>query len=43
MESHYMQGLDWVILGIYFVVLIAIGIWASTKRKKGGALFLAEH
>ena len=38
-----MQGLDWVILGIYFAVLIAIGIWASTKRKKGGALFLAEH
>ena len=24
MESHYMQGLDWVILGIYFAVLIAI-------------------
>ncbi len=23
MESHYMQGLDWVILGIYFAVLIA--------------------
>ena len=38
-----MQGLDWLILGIYFAVLIAIGIWASTKRKKGGALFLAEH
>ncbi len=29
-----MQGLDWVILGIYFAVLIGIGIWA---------LFLAEH
>ena len=43
MESHYMQGLDWVILGIYFVVLIAIGLWASSKRKKGGSLFLAEH
>ena len=43
MESHYMQGLDWVILGIYFAILIAIGVWASTKRKKGGALFLAEH
>ena len=43
MESHYMQGLDWVILGIYFAVLIAIGIWASTKRKKEGSLFLAEH
>ena len=43
MESHYMQGLDWLILGIYFAVLIAIGVWASTKRKKGGALFLAER
>ena len=38
-----MQGLDWLILGIYFAVLIAIGIWASSKRKKGGSLFLAEH
>ena len=34
MDSHYMQGLDWAILGIYFAVLIAIGIWASMKRKK---------
>ena len=43
MESHYMQDLDWLILGIYFAVLIGIGIWASTKRKKEGSLFLAEH
>ena len=43
MESHYMQGLDWLILGIYFAILIAIGVWASSKRKKGGALFLAER
>ena len=26
MESHYMQGLDWLILGIYFAILIAIGV-----------------
>ena len=38
-----MQGLDWLILGIYFTVLIVIGVWASSKRKKGGALFLAER
>ena len=38
-----MQDLDWLILGIYFAVLIGIGIWASTKRKKEGSLFLAEH
>ena len=41
MESHYMQGLDWLILAAYFAILITIGVWASTKRKKGGALFLA--
>ena len=38
-----MEALDWVILAIYFAVLIAIGVWASTKRKKGSSLFLAEH
>jgi len=43
MESHYMQSLDWLILGIYFIVLIIIGVWASMKRKKNGSLFLAEH
>ena len=43
MESHYMHGLDWLILAIYFAVLIAIGLWASSKRKKEGSLFLAEH
>ena len=43
MNTHYMQGLDWLILGVYFAVLIAIGVWASTKRKKEGSLFLAEH
>jgi SSS family solute:Na+ symporter len=38
-----MQGLDWTILIIYFVILLAIGLWASMKRKKGTSLFLAEH
>jgi SSS family solute:Na+ symporter len=41
MDSHYMQGLDWLILAIYFVILIAIGLWASSRRKKEGSLFLA--
>jgi len=43
MNTHYMQGLDWAILAVYFIVLIAIGIWASSKRKKESSLFLAEH
>ena len=43
MNSHYMQSLDWLILAVYFFVLIAIGVWASMKRKKEGSLFLAEH
>jgi len=38
-----MQGLDWIILIAYFIILVAIGLWASTKRKKDSSLFLAEH
>ena len=38
-----MQSLDWLILAVYFAILLAIGIWASTKRKKEGSLFLAER
>ncbi len=37
-----LQSLDWVILIGYFVILLGIGIWASSKRKKGSSLFLAE-
>ena len=36
-----MQTLDWTILAVYFVVLLAIGLWASIKRKKESSLFLA--
>ena len=43
MNSHYMQSLDWLILGVYFAILIAIGLWASSKRKKNSSLFLAER
>ncbi|MCF0244891.1 MAG: sodium/solute symporter [Bacteroidaceae bacterium] len=38
-----LQTLDWGILIGYFVILIGIGIWASSKRKKGSSLFLAER
>ena len=43
MKTHYMQSLDWLILATYFAILLAIGIWASTRRKKESSLFLAEH
>ena len=43
MQTHYMQSLDWLILGVYFLVLIVIGIWSSSKRKIESSLFLAEH
>jgi len=41
--THYMQSLDWLILAVYFIILLGIGIWASTRRKKDSSLFLAEH
>ncbi len=43
MSTHYMHGLDWVILAVYFIILLTIGIWASMQRKKESSLFLAEH
>ena len=43
MQAKFLTPTDWVILATYFIVLLAIGIWASTKRKKGSSLFLAEH
>ena len=43
MNTHYMQGLDWMILAVYFIILLAIGIWASMQRKKESSLFLAER
>lgn len=43
MQSHYMQSLDWIILGIYFAVLLFIGLRASSKPKEGGTLFLANR
>ena len=38
-----MYTLDWIILAIYFLVLLAIGLWASSTRRKDSSLFLAGH
>ena len=43
MSSISLSPLDWTILAAYFIILLAIGLWASSKRKKGSSLFLAEH
>ena len=42
---HLLQPVDLIIIVIYFVVLLAIGFWASFVRKKkaGENLFLAER
>lgn len=42
MLSETMHFLDWAILIGYFVVLLAIGVWASSKAKQGGSKFLAN-
>ena len=38
-----MRPMDWVVLIAYFVVLLAIGLWASSKTKKGSHKFLAGN
>lgn len=38
-----MGGLDWIILAVYFAILLAIGMWASTRANKNKSLFLADH
>lgn len=43
MKNHFLETLDWGILALYFIILFAIGIWASSTRKKGSSLFLAEN
>ncbi len=35
--------LDWIILIAYFVILIGIGLWASSKTKEGSSKFLANN
>lgn len=34
---------DWTVLIAYFVILLVIGIWASSKSKEGENKFLANH
>ena len=43
MISESLQLLDWIILIGYFVVLIAIGLWASRKSGDGQGKFLASR
>jgi hypothetical protein len=41
--NQYLQTLDFVVVGIYLIILIAIGFWVSfiKKKKEGENLFLA--
>ncbi len=43
MDIKHLATFDWSVIILYFVVLIAIGLWASTRRQKEGNLFLAQH
>ena len=43
MQTNYMSGIDWGILIAYFVILLAIGMWASSRANKKKSLFLADH
>lgn len=43
MNTNNLATLDWVILAAYFLILLAIGMWASSKAKKSGNMFLASR
>ncbi len=44
MKGHFLETADWVIVGLYFVILLAIGLWASFfRRSKEHSLFLAGN
>ena len=43
MHVKFLDTLDWGILIAYFLILIAIGVWASSKRKKGSSLLFSER
>lgn len=38
-----MRPMDWAVLAAYFIVLLAIGLWASSKSNKGSHKFLASN
>ncbi len=38
-----MRPVDWAVLAAYFIVLLGIGLWASSKSKKGAHKFLASN
>ena len=43
MNTNNLATLDWVILAAYFLILLVIGMWASSKAKKSGNMFLASR
>jgi solute:Na+ symporter, SSS family len=43
MKELQFTSLDGIILVTYFIILIGIGIWASSKRKRGSSLFMADN
>lgn len=43
MNDLSMRPTDWVVLIGYFVILLAIGIWASSKTNNGSHKFLASN
>lgn len=43
MTTQSLHVLDWGILAAYFILLLGIGVWASTKSKSGSSKFLAGN
>ena len=44
MHAKFLDTLDWGILIAYFLILIAIGIWAGEQSLFGGTFFeMAPH
>ena len=32
--SSIFEGLDWVILGLYFAILIGVAVWVALQKNK---------